>query len=472
MSSDDAGSRPATGAIGAIDLPGPAEPAPDAAIEVAGLSKFYPIFERPAHRLLQMLWRGRRRYYREFHALEDVSFSVRRGATLGIVGRNGAGKSTLLQLICGTLTPSAGRVRVNGRVAALLELGAGFNPEFTGRENVVINAAILGLTPAEVDARLDAIFAFADIGEFVDQPVKTYSSGMYVRLAFSVAIHVSPDILVVDEALSVGDAFFQAKCMARIRRMLDDGVTLLFISHDIAAVKAICSEVLWLDRGRVRAHGATEQVAALYTQDWVAQANAALGGPAEAAPGAAAPDGPRDRPTHLATIPEDFPARSGDGRARFAAAGWRVPSGPAQHVLVEWGDALTIDAELEVRVPCERLVVSYHVKDRHQQHLVGGHTHDDPRVYGRAWAAGERLRVRFTLPVRLREGAYTLTLLAASIGDLARYADAVFLDWIDDVALMRVAARGRFPLSDLLELEHEVVVDVVQAGGTPDPGAR
>ena len=251
MSSDAAGARLAAGAAASLD---PVEPAADAAIEVSGLSKFYPIFERPSHRLLQMLWRGRRRYYREFHALDDVSFSVRRGATLGIVGRNGAGKSTLLQLICGTLTPSAGRVRVNGRVAALLELGAGFNPEFTGRENVVINAAILGLTPAEVDARLDAIFAFADIGEFVDQPVKTYSSGMYVRLAFSVAIHVSPDILVVDEALSVGDAFFQAKCMARIRRMLDDGVTLLFISHDIAAVKAICSEVLWLDHGRVRAH--------------------------------------------------------------------------------------------------------------------------------------------------------------------------------------------------------------------------
>ncbi len=447
----------------------------DAAIEVTRLGKFYPIYARPVDRLLQMLARGRRRYYREFHALEDVSFSVPRGGTLGVVGRNGAGKSTLLQLICGTLTPSTGTIRVNGRIAALLELGAGFNPEFTGRENVLINAAILGLGPREIAERLDAIFAFADIGEFVDQPVKTYSSGMYVRLAFAVAIHVSPDILVVDEALSVGDAFFQARCMARIRRMLDDGVTLLFISHDIAAVKALCDTVLWLDHGRVRAHGSTDQVAALYTQDWVAQANAAAGSlGAPAAPGsavssaspatAASPAAPGDG-ARLDPIPESFAGRSGDGRARFVAAGWRVPSGPAQAALVEWGDALVIEAELEVRAPCERLVVSYHVKDRHQQHLLGGHTGDCEDLYARALQPGERVRVSFRLPVRLREGAYTLTLLVASIGDLAAYTDAVFLDWVDDLSLMRVVARKPFPLSDLVELGNEMVVEVVRCGG-------
>jgi len=473
------------------------------AIEVSGLGKSYAIYARPVDRLLQMLWRGRRRYYREFHALDGVSFGVRRGGTLGIIGRNGAGKSTLLQLICGTLTPTVGSVTVSGRVAALLELGAGFNPEFTGRENVAINAAILGLGPRELADRLDDIFAFADIGEFVDQPVKTYSSGMYVRLAFSVAIHVSPDILVVDEALSVGDAFFQAKCMARIRRMLDDGVTLLFISHDIAAVKALCDEVLWLDHGRVRAHGPTDQVAALYTQDWVAQANqaagavAVAGGAARVADNAAAT--PRDaaalardadlpdaaahtaggeapaapgRPP-LPPVPESFSPRSGDGRARIVAAGWRVPAGSAQQAVVEWGEPLTIEAELEIRAACERLVLSYHVKDRHQQHLLGGHTGDAPAVHGRAWAPGERVRVRFTLPVRLREGAYTLTLLVASIGDLAGYTDAVFLDWIEDVALMRVAARQPFPLSDLVELEHELAVEMVQPStGAPLVGAR
>ncbi len=472
------------------------DPAPDdVVIEVSGLGKLYPVYERPVDRLLQMLWRGRKRFYREFHALDDVSFALRRGGTLGIIGRNGAGKSTLLQLICGTLAPSAGTVRVAGRVAALLELGAGFNPEFTGRENVMINAAILGLGPAEIAARLDRIFEFADIGEYVDQPVKTYSSGMYVRLAFSVAIHVSPDILVVDEALSVGDAYFQARCMARIRRMLDEGVTLLFISHDIAAVKALCSEVLWLDRGRVRAHGATDRVAALYTRDWVEQANrvaaASATSPDRGAGGGAGggsggdvnndvgdgaggtgPVGPVDCPPSLQPIPPTGHERGGDGRARFVAAGWSTPSGPAEHAVVEWGDRLTIEAELRIVSPCERLVLSYHVKDRHQQHLIGGHTGASAQFYERVWQAGERVRVRFSFALPLHEGAYTLSLLVASIADLASYSDAVFLDWVEDLSLMRVAARRPFPLSDLVELEHEMVVEMVQSGGAELAGAR
>ncbi|MBK8765915.1 MAG: ABC transporter ATP-binding protein [Burkholderiaceae bacterium] len=458
------------------------------------VSKVYPIYDRPSDRLLQILWRGRRRYHREFHALDDVSFEVARGRTLGIIGRNGAGKSTLLQIICGTLTPTSGQLEVNGRIAALLELGAGFNPEFSGRDNVRINAAILGLTPAQIDERFDDMLAFADIGDFIDQPVKTYSSGMYVRLAFSVAIHVSPDILVVDEALAVGDAFFQARCMARMKRMLDDGITMLFISHDIAAVKALCTDVLWLERGRVRAWGPTDSVASQYTQDWVVQANrlaldaaaeaagrrapagafagdgraAGAGGTAGAA-GAAGAAGTGPAPAidpACPPVPADHSPRSGDGRARFVAAGWSTPQGPAQHVPVAWGDRLTIRAEIEILAPCEQLIVSYHIKDRHQQHLLGGHTGDSARLYPHHCRPGERLRVRFELPVRLHEGAYSLTLLVAGIGDLSRYTDAVFLDWIDDLMVMRVSARERFPLSDLVELEHDMAVDIV---ASPQP---
>ena len=448
------------------------------------VTKIYPIYDRPSDRLLQMLWRGRRRYHREFHALEDVSFEVARGRTLGIIGRNGAGKSTLLQIICGTLTPTSGQLEVNGRIAALLELGAGFNPEFSGRDNVRINAAILGLTPTQIDERFDDMLAFADIGDFIDQPVKTYSSGMYVRLAFSVAIHVSPDILVVDEALAVGDAFFQARCMARMKRMLDDGITMLFISHDIAAVKALCSDVLWLERGRVRAWGPTDSVASQYTQDWVVQANRlaldaaaeaagrrapAGGSPGEGRAGDAAGAGPAPAlaiDPGCPPVPADHSPRSGDGRARFVAAGWSTPQGPAQHVPVAWGDRLTIRAEIEILAPCEQLIVSYHIKDRHQQHLLGGHTGDSARLYPHHCRPGERLRVRFELPVRLHEGAYSLTLLVAGIGDLSRYTDAVFLDWIDDLMVMRVSARERFPLSDLVELEHDMAVDIV---ASPQP---
>ena len=193
-------------------------------IRAQNASKTYRIYDRPHHRMLQLLAGDRRLYYREFNALQDVSFELQRGETLGIIGANGAGKSTLLQMLCGTLEPSAGSIEVQGRIAALLELGAGFNPEFTGRENLTINAAILGLTPRQIEDRTDDIIAFADIGDFIDQPVKTYSSGMYVRLAFSVAVHVDPQILIVDEALAVGDALFQFKCMNRMRRMLDEGV--------------------------------------------------------------------------------------------------------------------------------------------------------------------------------------------------------------------------------------------------------
>ena len=224
------------------------------AIKVENLSKCYQIYDKPRDRLLQMLFRGHRTFYREFWALRDVSFEIKRGETVGIIGRNGSGKSTLLQLICGTLNPTGGSIHTRGRIAALLELGSGFNPEFTGRENVYMNASILGLTHEEIDARFDAIAAFADIGDFIEQPVKTYSSGMYVRLAFAVIAHVDADILVIDEALSVGDAFFTQKCMRFLRRFMENG-TVLFVSHDTGAVINLCQSGIWLEKGSVKHKG-------------------------------------------------------------------------------------------------------------------------------------------------------------------------------------------------------------------------
>ena len=218
---------------------------PETVIEVQDAGKCYLIYERPQDRLKQMLWCGHRRYYREFRALHEVSFSVRRGETVGVIGRNGSGKSTLLKLLCGTLKPTTGTLSVQGRIAALLELGTGFNPEFTGRENVYLNAAILGLSDAEIEQYLPEILAFADIGEFIDQPVKTYSSGMAVRLAFAVVAHVRADILVIDEALAVGDVFFVQKCMRFLRKFQKQG-TLFFVSHDTGAVINLCDRVLWL----------------------------------------------------------------------------------------------------------------------------------------------------------------------------------------------------------------------------------
>ena len=233
------------------------------AIRVSHMSKCYHMYAQPSDRLKQalvalvskLLGSPVKNYFREFWSLKDISFEVKKGETLGIIGRNGAGKSTLLQILCGTLTPSAGSVQAFGRVAALLELGAGFNPEFTGRENIFMNASVLGLTDQEIKDRLEDIIAFADIGAFIDQPVKTYSSGMYVRLAFSIATSVDPDILVIDEALSVGDGSFSRKSFDRIIALRDAGKTILFCSHSLYQVEAICDRVIWLDGGQVQVMG-------------------------------------------------------------------------------------------------------------------------------------------------------------------------------------------------------------------------
>jgi len=242
------------------------------AIRVSNLSKCYEIYATPHDRLKQFVFprvqryfRGtQKKYFREFWALKNVSFEVRKGEAVGVIGRNGAGKSTLLQMICGTLSPTSGMVAVDGLVAALLELGSGFSPEFTGRENVYLNASVLGFTQEKTDARFDEIAAFADIGDFLDQPVKTYSSGMLMRLAFAVNTCVDPDILIVDEALSVGDAPFQSKCFKRLRQLIDNGTSILFVSHDISTVRSICSRALWLKSGRAEMWGEAQEVAKEY----------------------------------------------------------------------------------------------------------------------------------------------------------------------------------------------------------------
>jgi lipopolysaccharide transport system ATP-binding protein len=244
-------------------------------IRLDGISKCYRIYDNPQARFKQALrdrlfgiW-GRADavpLYREHWALKEISFELHAGEAIGIVGRNGAGKSTLLQIIAGTLEPTSGSCETNGRITALLELGSGFNPEFTGRENVILNAMILGLTREAAFERFDAIASFADIGDFIDQPVKTYSSGMMMRLAFSVQTAVDPQILIVDEALSVGDMFFQAKCMARINKLVDNGVALLFVSHDAASVRQLCERAVLLDRGKLAGIGPAGSIVDQYVK--------------------------------------------------------------------------------------------------------------------------------------------------------------------------------------------------------------
>jgi lipopolysaccharide transport system ATP-binding protein len=300
-------------------------------VEFRAVSKSYAIYDSPGDRLTELLSLNRARRHRDFLALEDVTFSVERGQTFCIVGQNGSGKSTLLQIVAGILEPSAGSVAVNGRVSALLELGAGFNPEFTGRDNVYLNGSILGLTTRQIDERYAEIESFAEIGDFINQPVKTYSSGMAVRLAFAVAIHVDPEILLVDEALAVGDLYFRQRCMRKVHELRMRGVTILLVSHAAAEVKAIADRVLWLDGGRVAALGDPERVvgrylAAMAERDSRYQSRRSGGSrPSEAQTAS-------DATEVVDTIP-NIDRRHGDGRAEVLGIGVFDEQGQPLHLL-------------------------------------------------------------------------------------------------------------------------------------------
>ena len=240
---------------------------PEPVISVQGVGKQYILYDRPEDRLKHTLfWRFGRHYGRPFWALHDISFEVGRGETFGVIGKNGSGKSTLLQILAGTLNPTTGTARMNGRVSALLELGSGFNPEYTGRENVFLNGAILGMTKPEIRKKFDEIVAFSEVEQFIDTPVKYYSSGMFVRLAFSVSVHLTPEILLLDEILAVGDSGFQHKSREKMKQLLGSGATIIFVSHNDQAVREICKRAIWLDKGQIRLDGHARDVIREYQE--------------------------------------------------------------------------------------------------------------------------------------------------------------------------------------------------------------
>ncbi len=284
-------------------------------VEFDRVSKSYAIYDSPGDRLKELVTFNRLRFHRDFWALRELSIEIRRGETFCIIGENGSGKSTMLQIVAGILRPTSGEARVSGRVSALLELGSGFNPEFTGRDNVYLNGAILGLSSREIDRRYRSIEEFAEIGEFIHQPVKTYSSGMVVRLAFAVAIHVDPEILLVDEALAVGDIYFRQRCMRKVHELRSQGVTILFVSHATGDVKAIGDRTLWLDRGCLREYGETDKVVAKYLAAMVEKDSAYLGHNLPA-PAVRAVGLPGNAPEVADTIP-NIDHRYGDGRAEL-----------------------------------------------------------------------------------------------------------------------------------------------------------
>jgi lipopolysaccharide transport system ATP-binding protein len=283
-------------------------------IQFSEVVKSYSIYESPSDRFKELIALNQIKRHRDFLALDQVSFEIQRGETFCVIGENGSGKSTLLQIVAGILQPSSGAVEVNGRVAALLELGSGFNPEFTGRDNVYLNAAILGLSSQEIDARFQQIADFAEIGDFMEQPVKTYSSGMAVRLAFSVAIHVDPEILLVDEALAVGDIYFRQRCLRKVHELRQRQVTILFVSHAMGDVKAIGDRVLWLEHGRMKALGTPETVVGKYLAEMVEKDSAFVEHSAERR--IEAKESAGQAATIVTTLP-NVDNRHGDGRAEI-----------------------------------------------------------------------------------------------------------------------------------------------------------
>jgi ABC-type polysaccharide/polyol phosphate transport system ATPase subunit len=407
------------------------EQAMTTALRVENISKQYRIYATPADRLKESLTRGRMKRHKEFWALKDISFEIEKGTTTGIIGPNGSGKSTLLQVITGTLEPTHGDVYYDGRIAALLELGAGFNPEFTGLENCYLNASLLGFSRRETEALLPEIERFAEIGQFIHQPVKTYSSGMYVRLAFSIAISASPDILIVDEALAVGDAIFQHRCMRRIKQMQESGVTIFFVSHDPNAIRALCSRAILLNGGQMIADGDPPDVLNRYQKIIMAREHAFAGEVAETSEESFADDMQlQELPTQEEELIAPAPIfRHGDGTARVLSVGLFDSS--RQHVeFVESGEPVTVRLHVAFEKDFAEPVFGFLIRNRHGVNIYGTNTEIQGLSFGEV-KRGEVVEITFRFECWLAPDSYSITAAAHSL-------DAISFDWLDGALFFRV----------------------------------
>ena len=438
-------------------------------IEASGLTKAYRIWENPSARLTvpvleaaggifpkgsalhRAVAKRASAKYRDFYALRDVGFSIRRGEATGIIGRNGSGKSTLLQLIAGTLMPTSGSVSVSGRVSALLELGSGFNPDFTGRENVFLNGAIYGFTRPEMASRMAEIADFADIGDFIDQPVKTYSSGMMMRLAFAVAVNVQPDVLIIDEALAVGDVFFSQKCFQRIREIVHRGATLIFVSHDMGAVQSLCDRALLLNRGSLVFDGAPEDCVSRYFNLHIPAAKAG-----EAAPGTHPSVDPAARKSiRDSDILPAAKSRHGDRTLEIAAAAVFDGQGAATWDF-EMMHRAAVRVLLSARADVRRPSVGIQVHDR-MGNLVFAAGTPQLRFPLPALAKGQEVLLEFRLTLNLQPGAYTLSIDAAEV-DQDDPNVGVFFDRIGGLGPLNVAIHGggALPFYGIAQLPMEI----------------
>lgn len=432
------------------------------AISVKNISKCFKRYTRPVDRLKEILLPGKSRAD-EFWALRDINLEVPKGQTLGIVGRNGCGKSTLLQIICGTLTPTTGQVGVNGRVSALLELGSGFNLEFTGRQNVFFNGRLLGLSQKEIEDRFDDIAGFADIGDFIDQPAKTYSSGMFVRLAFAVAVNVSPEVLIIDEALAVGDVVFQHRCMRRMRNLMDSGVTTLFVSHDSGAIKTLCNSAVMLHQGKIYSSGLPNAVIIDYMK-LVTEEELGLG----QLESEKQPNGQANH-TKQQNNSEELPSPNNNGQANYtkqqnnseelpqadiSAQRYENNVSPPRRgnrkALIEdvkllnsfgectiessmfaFNEEVTLIVDLRVYEPLQGCIIGFFICNKNGVEIIGSNTLEENLPISKL-EPGDVLNIEFKFKLPLRTGSYNLTVAGSE-----SYT-AITFDWIDNLLVFQV----------------------------------
>ena len=381
------------------------------AISVQGVSKIYKLYDKPIDLLKEAVSLTHKSYHRDFFALSDISFDVKKGETVGIIGTNGSGKSTILKIITGVLSPTTGTAEVSGNISALLELGAGFNSEYTGLENIYMNGTMMGFSRQEMERRMDDILRFADIGDFVNQPVKTYSSGMFVRLAFALAINVDPEILIVDEALSVGDVFFQAKCYRRMEEMMKNGTTILMVSHDMGSIIKYCDKVVLLNRGHFVAQGEAGKMVDLYKKilanqtDELAEAlieekKEALGLPVETT---VSDKRMKDRMNLNPEVQE-----YGDGRASFEDFGTLDARGNVTNLLLK-GEMFTIRERIRFHAPIEMPIFTYTLRDKKGTDITGTNTMFEGADI-KPVKDGDVYTVSFRQKMNLQGGEYLLSM--------------------------------------------------------------
>jgi lipopolysaccharide transport system ATP-binding protein len=433
-------------------------------IEFRDVSKCYPVYTSPTDRLKELITFNRASYHTDFWALRDISFSIERGETFCVIGENGSGKSTLLQLVAGIMQPTTGEVNIKGRVAALLELGSGFNPEFTGRDNVYLNASILGLSRREIDARYKDIEAFAEIGSFVDQPVKTYSSGMTVRLAFAVAIHVDPEILLVDEALAVGDIYFRQRCMRKVHELRARGTTILFVSHAIGDVKAIGDRCLWLDKGHIKELGDTDGVVVKYLAAMTVKDSAYL--EQTHAPGPLTIDSPTAGPPELATRIPNIDHRYGDGKAEVIGIGLYDPYGRELRLL-EPGTRIIVRISARANEDLALPNVGFMLRNHLGMDFAG--TNTTREGYDLApMRAGDKVTVDFHLDIpELYPESFSFSPAIAN-GTLHSY---TMCDWIDNAITLQMG-NGDAQIYGYLHLPCRIEVNarLIQQEKGPEAG--